>query len=196
MADEPTSKPAFWSSMPGMLTGFGAVIVAVTGLISALYSTGVIGTNANSNSNSSVSAPANTAAALATSPAPANPAHDRYKSLAGKWEVVETPALDFNDTEEVTKTYEATVAGNVLTLTGKILAVEGDKNLDEDQEGLTSTVVATLAGSGGLGEYRVKWIDGTGGFHEVTIRLADDLKQFQGKVDFGGTTYKFVGRKL
>ena len=194
MADEPTSKPAFWTSFPGILTGLGAIIVAVTGLISALYSTGVIGTNANSNSN--VSAPANTTVTLSATPPPINPEYERYKDLVGKWDVVETPSLDFDGVKKVTKVYEATIGGNVLTLTGRIVAVDDDKNLDEEEESLTSTVVATLAGSGGIGEYRVKWTNGTTTIYEATIRFADDLKQFQGKIDSEGTTYKFVGRKL
>ena len=194
MADEPTSKPAFWTSFPGILTGLGAIIVAVTGLISALFSTGVIGTNANSNSN--VAALANAAVVSAATPSPIDPEYARYKDLVGKWEVIETPSLDFENVKKVTKIYEAAVAGNVLTLTGRILAVDDDKNLEEDEESLTSTVVATLAGSGGIGEYRVKWTSGTTTVYEATIRLADDLRQFQGKIDFEGTTFKFVGRKL
>lgn len=192
MADEPVSKPPFWSSMPGMLTGLGAVIVAATGLITALYTTGVIGSKPGSNSNAAP--PANTSVALA--PAPVNPEHERYKGLAGNWEVIETPSLDFDDVKKVTKRYEATVAGNVLTLTGKILAVGVDKNLSVEEEGITSTLVTTLAGTGGLGEYRVKGMEGTAVVYEATIRLADDLKQFQGKIDYEGKIYKFTGRKL
>jgi len=196
MADEPASKPPFWSSVPGMFTGIGAIIVAVTGLITALYSAGVIGAKPGSNSNAEK--PANTAVALAATPTPAavNPENERYKNLAGNWEVIETPSLDFDDVKKVTKRYEASVSGNVLTLTGKILAIGVDKNLSQEEESLTSTVVTTLAGSGGIGEYRVKLMSGTTLVYEATIRLADDLKQFQGKIDFEGTTYKFSGRKL
>lgn len=177
-----------------MLTGLGAVIVAITGLLTALYSTGVIGSKASSNSNAA--APANTSVALAVPPASNNTENERYKSLAGKWEVIETPSLDFDNVKRVTKRYEATVSGNVLTLTGKILAVGVDKNLSEEEESISSTFVTTLVGSGGIGEYRVKGMDGTTVVYEATIRLADDLKQFQGKVDTGGVTYKLTGRKL
>ena len=179
-----------------MFTGLGAVIVAITGLITALYSAGVIGSKASSSSNAAPSA--NTSVALASSPAPTpnDPESERFKSLAGKWEVIETPSLDFDDVKRVTKRYEATVSGNVLTLTGKILAVGVDKNLSEEEEGITSTLITTLVGSGGIGEYKVKAMDGTTLVYEATIRLADDLKQFQGKVDTGGVTYKFTGRKL
>ena len=196
MADEPASKPPFWSSVPGMFTGLGAIIVAVTGLITALYSAGVIGTKAGANANAEK--PANTAVTLAATPTPApvNPENERYKNLAGNWEVIEIPSLDFDDVKKVTKRYEATVAGNVLTLNGKILAVGVDRNLSQEEEDLTSTVVTTLAGSGGIGEYRVKLMNGTTLVYEATIRLADDLKQFQGKIDYEGTTYKFTGRKL
>lgn len=191
MADQTESKP-FWSSLPGMFTGIGAVIVAVTGLITALYTTGVIGSKADTKA----AAPANTSVALAATPAPANPENERYKNLAGNWEVVETPALDFEDEKRVTKRYEATVSGNVLTLNGKILAVGVDKNLTEEEESISSTIVTTLIGSGGLGEYRVKRMDGTTVIYDTTIRLADDLKQFQGKIDAEGQTYKLTARKL
>ena len=195
MADESTSKPPFWSSLPGMLTGLGAVIVAVTGLISALYSTGVIGTNANVNSNAAGSA--NTSSAkLASTPAPVNSEYERYQALHGNWEVTETPALDFNDIEKVTKRYEAAVAGNVLTLSGKIVSIDDDKNLSEEDENLTSTLVTPLAGSGGIGEYRVKFADGTISGYATTIRLSDDLKRFNGTLDIDGKTYKLTGRKL
>jgi hypothetical protein len=38
------SKVSFWSTMPGMLTALGAIIGASAGLITALYSAGIIGT--------------------------------------------------------------------------------------------------------------------------------------------------------
>ncbi len=177
-----------------MFTGLGAVIVAVTGLITALYTTGVIGSKANNNSNA---VPAvNTSVALAASPASNNAESERYKSLAGNWEVIETPALDFDDVKRVTKRYEATVSGNVLTLSGKILAVGVDKNLSEEEEAISSTIVTTLIGSSGLGEYRVKRMDGATVIYDATIKLTDDLRQFQGKVDAEGETYKLTGRKL
>lgn len=194
MADQTESKPPFWSSLPGMFTGIGAVIVAMTGLITALYSTGVIGSKASSNSNA---VPAvNTSVALAASPASNNAESERYKALAGKWEIIETPSRDFEDVPKVTWRYEATVSGNVLTLTGKILAVGVDKNLSEEEESISSTFVTTLIGSGGIGEYRVKRMDGTTVVNDATIRLTDDLKQFQGKIDAEGETYKLTGRKL
>ena len=151
MADEPTSKPPFWTSLPGIFTGLGAVIVALTGLITALYSTGVIGSKATPNT---VAPPANTSVALAATPAANNAESDRYKTLAGKWEIVERPSRDFEGEKKVTWRYDAAVSGNVLTLTGKILAIGVDKNLSEDEERIAATFVTTLIGSGGVGEYR------------------------------------------
>lgn len=49
MADTPESKPSFWSSLPGIFTGLGGLIAAMAALITALYSTGVIGTKSVSN---------------------------------------------------------------------------------------------------------------------------------------------------
>ena len=134
MADQPISKPPFWSSLPGMFTGLGAVIVAVTGLITALYTTGVIGSKANPNA----AAPANvSAAAPAASP---NAESERYKSLAGRWEVVEATS---DNSARTTWHYEASVSGNVLTLTGKIFKIGEDKNLTDDEERMAGTFVMT-----------------------------------------------------
>ncbi|MCW5955179.1 MAG: hypothetical protein KIT61_01250 [Pyrinomonadaceae bacterium] len=49
MADTPESKPSFWSSLPCIFTGLGGLIAALAALITALYSTGVIGTKSVSN---------------------------------------------------------------------------------------------------------------------------------------------------
>jgi hypothetical protein len=175
-----------------MFTGLGAVIVAVTGLITALYTTGVIGSKANPNAVP----PANASAALAASP-PANSADsDRYKTLAGQWEVTERPSRDFDGEKKVTWRYEAAVSGNVLTLTGKVLAIGVDKNLSEDEERIAATFVTTLIGSSGVGEYRVKRYDGNTVVNDATIRLSDDLKQFEGKFDSGGKIHTLTGRKL
>lgn len=194
MADQPISKPPFWSSLPGMFTGLGAVIVAVTGLITALYTTGMIG----SRSNSTAVPPVNAAAASAVaSPAAANSAEsDRYKTLAGQWEITERPSRDFDSVKKVTWRYDAAVSGNVLTLTGKILAIGVDKNLSEEEERIAATFVTTLTGSAGLGEYRVKRYDGNTVVNDATIRLSDDLKQFEGKFDSGGKIHTLTGRKL
>lgn len=189
MAVESSSKPPFWSSLPGMLTGLGAVIVASTGLITALYSTGVIGTKAGSGSNS-VPAP-NTMTALAPTPAPISPEHERYKSLAGRWEVIQN-----QDGTRITWHYDASVSGNVATFTGKIAAIGADKNLSVEEESFSSTFVMTLVGLAGIGEYRFKGADGTTLVDDATIRLSDDLKRLEGKVDAGTEAFKLTGRKL
>ncbi|HVF29827.1 MAG TPA: hypothetical protein VNA22_02605 [Pyrinomonadaceae bacterium] len=187
MEDQPTSKSPFWSSLPGIFTGLGAVIVAITGLITALYSTGVVGSR-----DSNAVAPATTSVALAAEPEAES---EGYGSMTGEWEVIEEPAHDFDEVEQVTWRYEAEVSGNVPTLTGKILAIDGDKNLTDDAERISATFVTTLLGSSGVGEYKVKRTDGTV-INDATIRLGDDLNEFQGKIDAGGQTYTLTGRKL
>lgn len=186
MADQPTSKPPFWSSLPGIFTGLGAVIVAVTGLITALYTTGVIGSKPSADPKA---ATANNSAAPATNAAES----ERYRSLAGTWEVVESaPGND----ARVTWRHEAAVSGNVLTLTGKIFKIGEDKNLSDEEERMAGSFVITLAGPGGLGEYRFKNADGTSVVRDATLRFSDDLKQFEGKVHAGGQTQTYAGRKL
>jgi hypothetical protein len=42
--DNKDSKVSFWSTVPGMMTALGAIIGASAGLITAMYSAGIIGT--------------------------------------------------------------------------------------------------------------------------------------------------------
>lgn len=192
MEDKPESKPPFWSSLPGIFTALAGIIVAVTGLITALYTTGVIGSKANTNTAS----PANTSVALASAPS-LNEENDRSKKLTGKWEVIEEPSLDFDNVEKVTWQYDAVVSGNVLTLTGKISAIDGDKNLSNDEEGYRSTYVTTLIGLSGVGEYRIKTGQGITTSYPATIRFDDNPTKFQGSVDIkGGQASSLSGKKL
>ncbi len=201
MPDTPELKPAFWSSLPGILTGVGGIILATTGLITALYSAGVIGTNANSNSNSVP--PVNTAVTLASVPSPqpsANPEHDRYKMLAGKWRVVEAPPQDtyFEKAKTVTWEYDAVVKGNLLTLKGQILYVHNlnDRPVDGEKD-IRATFETTLTGLGGEGDYSFTPMEGEEVTSAATIRLKDSLTEFEGEVkNDDGKTYKLKGRKL
>ncbi len=194
MADTPESKPPFWSSLPGIFTGIGGVLVALTGLITALYSTGVIGSKANSNAVPPVNTAVTLPSAPAASPSP-NADNDRYKALAGKWEVIEEPSLEFDNVQKVTWQYDATVSENVLTLTGKISAIDGDKNLDDNEESIRSTYKTTLMGSAGVGEFK-KTEHGVTMSYPATIRLDDDLTKLHGTIDIKGQqTCSLTGRK-
>ncbi|MFM9903970.1 MAG: hypothetical protein ACKVQJ_05290 [Pyrinomonadaceae bacterium] len=120
MADKPEGttpqKPPFLTTLPGILTGLGGVLVAMTGLITALYSNGVIGTKANTN--------ANTAVMLSSVPpesATANLENSQFKLLNGAWELIETRPKSMGGAK-VTWIFNATVAGNVLRMTGKMTA--------------------------------------------------------------------------
>jgi len=130
MANEPASKPPFWTSLPGILTALGGVVVALTGLISALYSSGAIGARSNVAGNSNIVVQSKSAD-LTASAAPKEDAED-YKGLTGKWEVTESPSQYYDKVEKVTWRYEATISGNVLTLRGKLVALDGNKNLPDD----------------------------------------------------------------
>ncbi len=182
MAETPESKPPFWSSLPGIFTGLGGLIVALTGLITALYSTGVIGPKDNPNPVP----PVNTAVTLtsSTAPSPSNADNDRYKPLTGKWRVIEQQAEKFGGAE-ITWDFDATVSGNVLTLKGRILAIDGDKNLDDDEENVRSTYVTTLMGPAGVGEFK-KTERGVTTSYPATIRLDDDPTKFHGTIDVKG----------
>jgi hypothetical protein len=201
MAETAESKPAFWSSLPGILTGFGGIIVALTGLITALYSTGMIGGNTNANANA-VPPPESSARALASvsSPSP-TPNNDRYKALAGKWRVVEVPPLDeyFDAVDRgLTWEYDAAVDGNVLTLKGKILFVENSSDKpNKDEQRIHATLETTLTGLSGEGDYDYTPINGPPRINSAKIRLNDNLKGFEGEIknEANGKIHKLKGRK-
>lgn len=182
--------------MPGILTAIGGVLVAVTGLISVLVTTGVIGQKENSNTAQQASASVTPASAPLTNSS-ANPESGRYKELTGKWEVIEKPSHYFDKVKSVTWLYEAAVSGNELKLSGKILAIDGDKNLDENEERIRSTYVTTLIGLAGVGEYRLQKTDGSTVIFPANIRLSDDLKRLDGSFEVESLpTIRLTGRKL
>ncbi len=198
MSDAPEPKPAFWSSLPGILTGIGGIIVATTGLITALYSTGVIGKDTTSNSN------AVPPVSLAAAPSPAstvNPDLDRYKALAGRWKVVEEPPQDpyFRDEPRVTWTYDAAVQGSTLTLTGKILFINNPSDPPvKDEKNYKAGLTATLTGMNGDGTYEYSGKSGLQITNDATLRLKDNLREFDAEIrdDSDGRTYRLKGRKL
>jgi hypothetical protein len=193
MADTPESKPPFWSSLPGIFTGIGGVIVALTGLITALVQTGVIPSKTNSNAVP----PVNTAVTLASAPA-SSPGHnavdDRYKSLAGKWEVIEEQSQEFGGAK-ITWQFNATVSANELTLSGKMHSFNG-KDLSPEQKRIRSTYVTTLMGSTGMGEFK-KTEKGVTMSYPATIRFEDDQSTLHGTIDIKGQqACSLTGRKL
>lgn len=194
MEDKPGSKPPFWSSLQGILTGIGGVLVALTGLIGALYQTGVIGSKATSNAVPPVNTAVTLASASAASPSP-SVEHDRYKHLTGKWEVIEEQSEELGGAV-ITWHYDAAVSGNVLTLTGKILAIDGDKNLSDEEESIRSTYLTTLMGSAGVGEFKKKE-RGVTMSYPATIRLDEEPTKFHGTIDIKGQrACSLTGRKL
>ncbi len=202
MSDKPeetsASKPPFWSSLPGIFTGLGGVIVALTGLITALYSTGMIGQKANSNAVPPVNAAVTIANVPSASPT-SNPDNDRYKALTGKWRVIEEPSQDpyFEKVKKITWDYEATVKSNVLTLTGKILFINGVNDKPKNGEELISaTYETTLTGLSGEGKYRFTKMDGSPLINNAKIQLDDDLEKFEVKIKVDGRTYRLSGSKL
>lgn len=199
MADQSESKPPFWTSLPGMLTGVGAVIVAITGLITALYSAGVIGSKAGSNAKPETVALATSSPGAAnTSPAaaPAVTEIGAYKALVGKWSVAECPSQYFDQVECVTWEYDAAVSGNRLTLTVRVIALDEDKNIPAEAERLKATYITTLNDTVGVGEYKLKQPDGSTVTTDVTIQLKEDLSAFIGKFQAGGESISLMGRKF
>jgi hypothetical protein len=190
MADTPESKAPFWSSLPGILTGAGGLLAALTGLIIAWNQ---LGSKPNSNSVP----PVNSIATLASAPgaSPSNADNDRYKSLAGKWEVIEKLSEE-NGGDKVTWHFDATVSENELTLKGKMLARNGDKNLDEDDENTRSTLALKLMDLSGLGTF-TETADDVATSYRATIRLDAESPKFTGSVEAKGEVAStLTGRKL
>lgn len=183
MADTPEPKPHFWSSIPGIFTGLGGLIVAVTGLITALYSTGVIGPNASPNTVP----PVNTAATLVSAPTNSNSQtsdNDRYKGLAGKWEVIEQRTEESGG-EEITWHFDATISGNEFALKGKMLARNGNKNLDDDDENTRAAWDLKLMDLMGSGHFK-ETINGVTTSYPATIRLDEESPKFHGTIEING----------
>ncbi len=199
MADKTESKPPFWSSLQGILTGIGAVIVAITGLITALYSTGAIGSRSNTNTTR----PANTAVALSSAHSPSVPSpssspkaeNDRDKMLTGKWEVIEERTEEFGGAK-VTWLFDASVSDNVFTLTGKISAFNG-KEPTSEQKAVRSTYVTKLTGMSGMGEFK-KTEQGVTTSYPASIRLENDEQPtLHGTIEIKGQpACALTGRKL
>lgn len=180
MADTPEPKPPFWSSLPGIFTGIGGVLVALTGLITALIQTGVIDPKANSNAVPPVTAAVTPPSSPAASPS-AIVENTRYKLYEGEWAVTENPSLNFKGVKEVKWIYNATVSGDVLTLKGRVSPE--NKGLPKDAEELTSTVVVKLVDSKGMGGYRS---NKTMGDYDLSLKLFDgDPPQLEGSIQQG-----------
>jgi hypothetical protein len=193
MADTPESKPPFWSSLPGIFTGLGGVIVALTGLITALYSTGVIGSKTNSNAVPPVNTAVTLASVPSASPVPSGE-NENYKRFIGKWEVLEERSKEFGG-DKVTWLYDASLSGNVLTLTGKMHAYNG-KDLSPEQKSIRSTYVTTMMGLSGVGEFK-KTEQGVTMSYPATIRFDDDHSTLHGTIDIKGQkACSLTGRKL
>jgi hypothetical protein len=192
MADIPGSKPPFWSSLHGIITALGGAIVAVTGLITALYSTGVIGSKANTNTPPL----ANTALALSapySSPSP-NAENDLYKQLVGTWEVEEQRPKEMGGAK-VTWVFEATVSGNVLTLRGKVMSVNG--KVVGPQEKDRAVFETKMVDSTGGGFFEVTDKSGVAKKYPASIRLLDDFRVIHGRFDLPGNLFcGLMGKKL
>lgn len=193
MPDTPESKPPFWSSLPGIFTGIGGVIVAVTGLIGALYQTGAIG----SKPKPDAATPPSAATTFASTPADSRlpmAENSRYKLYEGEWAVTEKPSLDFPGTKEVKWIYKATVSGDVLTFAGRVS--KENKGLPKGAEDVNSTVVVKLVDSKRMatGEYRTT---NTLGDYDLPVTLHDvDPPRFEASIQRDGKVLCLLkGRK-
>ena len=192
MANETKSKPNFFSTLPGILTALGGVIIAATGLITALYSNGVIGSKDASNAAATSNTVAKPASTPSSTPSP-NIESDKYKPIAGKWEVIEEQPEDVGGTK-TTWQYDAAVAGNKLTLKGKIIAVNGNSP-PPDKQGVSASCELTLADSMGTGKLRQKDPRGTIIESPASIVLDESLESFNGTLIVSGHKCTLTGRK-
>lgn len=195
MANKTETKPPFWSSLPGILTATGGVIVAMTGLITALYSTGIFGAKPAPNTAPTPSSPVALFSTPAPTPAPSlKDESDEYKQLAGTWEVIEEQPADTGG-NKITWIYNATVSGNQVTFKGKISAINGQTDLPPDKKGTSVTSILTIKDSMAIGKLRQKDPGGSVIESPQSIVLDDDLASFQGTLIVSGHKCILTGRK-
>ena len=86
------SKPSFWSTLPGILTALGATIAAFAGLITALYSAGVIGNKNKPPDNPPTINSANLESQSNNSQRPeqTTPTEASRNFIIGRWQVEQT----------------------------------------------------------------------------------------------------------
>jgi hypothetical protein len=89
MENNKDSKPSFWSTIPGMMTALGAIIGASAGLITALYSAGVIGNKNNPPTNQAaiISASPESQSNNSRTPEQTNLAEASRDFMIGRWQV-------------------------------------------------------------------------------------------------------------
>lgn len=93
MPNDKESKPSFWSTLPGILTALGALTGASAALITALYTTGVIGSKNKLPDNP----PAINSPTAESSPnnknklEPAVPAEPSRDFMVGRWQAEQEP---------------------------------------------------------------------------------------------------------
>ena len=191
------TKTPFWTTLPGILTGFGGVIVALTGLVTALYSTGVIG----GGSIPDPSPASNTIVSLVSTPAPPAPKpatstdeDDRYKPLAGTWQIVETQPSEVGGAV-LTWIYKASVSGNKLTLTGALTKYNGEAEMPAAKKGMTAKTMLLINEDVASGTLNQKFPNGSGISNPASIVLADDLTSFTGTLIVEGHKCILTGIK-
>ncbi len=196
------TKPPFWTTLPGIFTGLGGVIVAITGLVTALYSTGAIGAKPAPTPEPMP----NTIVSLVSTPAPPAPAapvvtetDNRYKPLAGTWQVIEEQPGDVGGAI-LTWNYTVTVSGNKLTLTGKLIRYNGDAEMPATKKGMTSKtmlLINDLESSGivASGMLYQRFQNGSGISNPASIVLAEDLTTFTGTLIVEGHKCILTGTK-
>lgn len=123
MDNNKESKQSFWSTIPGMLTAIGAIIGSSAGLITAMYSAGIIG-----NKNKP---PTNTNQTAIISPSPESPSNKPQKPeptpspevsrdfMIGRWKVEQAAGevsggtvMDYDD--------DGTFSGTMTTFVGGV----------------------------------------------------------------------------
>jgi hypothetical protein len=92
MPDDKESKPSFWTTVPGVLTGLGAIMAASAGLLTALYTVGVIGSRNKQPDNlpHASSTAAEPSPARAIQPQQTGGVELSRDFIIGRWEVEQT----------------------------------------------------------------------------------------------------------
>lgn len=127
-------KKAFWSSLPGVLTGFGSLVVAITGLVAALNSIGVIGSKQQQKN------------AVFSSDAQTRPGIQVSGDLSGKWRATVKYDWGAIHTENFVFRDERNEISGTASFLGVPRGVRGGKRNEEKIAFITKT--QEIAGSG------------------------------------------------
>lgn len=149
MPNEP--RPSFWQTLPGMLTALGGVIAAATGLITALYQTGMIGSKGSTAAPASTSAPA-TAGGPANDTTSGLPAASANTSSDSQAPAASGPTAPSDAPARLVNLLSAENGGQVVVTSGDnwLKTIDGKEDFNQIDYGLRDQTFAVFGFAGDM----------------------------------------------